>query len=84
MVQLVRPSRVVEEPGNRGRDIEVPGLFDGLTVVLGLGYCKLSGPLLHDPCDSKKVLTPLGSGEFAPGLLIGRSGRLYCQVNVLG
>ena len=67
ILQLVRPTRVVEEMGSRHRDIEVARLLDRLSAVDRLGDRELPRPVLQEASDAEEVLAPLPSRKRGPG-----------------
>ena len=82
VVELVRPSGVVEEVGRGQREVHVPRFLDRLPSVHRLEHGELARAVLERPGDPVQVLGPLPAGEVAPPLLPGLAGGLHRGVDV--
>jgi hypothetical protein len=75
VLQLVRPSGVVEEVGGDERDVDVTGLADGLAVVDRLQHRQFAGALLDQAGDAEEILRPVGSPHRSPDPPVRLPGR---------
>src|SRR5690348_16135005 len=84
VLELVRPTRVVEEVGRRERQVDVARLLDRLAAVERLEDGELARPLLEDARDAEQVLCALGAGEGRPAVGVRGAGRRDGAADVRG
>ena len=84
VLELVGPAGVVEEVCGCQRKVDVAGLLDRLSAVQRLQHRELARALLQDARDPKEILRPLRRRDRRPAVVVGVTGCLHGQIDVLG
>ena len=71
VVQLVGPTRVVEEVRRGQRHVDVTRFFDRLAAIERFEHGELARSLLQDACDAVQVFRPLRATHVAPHFVVG-------------
>ncbi len=83
VVELVRPSCVIEEPGSDQRNVDIAALLDRLAVVQALRDSEFACALLHEPGDAKQVLSTIRSAHPRPDFVVGLTRCGNGQIDIL-
>ena len=70
ILELVRPTSVIEKMRGGHRDIKITRLFNGFPSVHGFRHRKFARPILEQPGDPKEIFGAFPTRQPAPSLVV--------------